>query len=167
MSAFVVDANVINLFQDERINDKLEFGAATIEKCSKLGFIALDEQGHCQQEWLECAGGTFPLALSDWIAEMMRMGLIRLIRYNCSSMHQELSSLGVPKKDHKWVRLARSSNSNDIVTDDIDLFDPAKKNSASSAAKQKIKLAGKGPVQKTLKKKYNINVSCPEKFCSC
>jgi len=164
MTAHVVDANVINAFQTERKSENSSFATSAIEKCFSQGFIALDADGHCQQEWMDCAEGAWPTALSDWIADMFQKELLQLVRVSCDNMFKELSALGIPKKDHKWVRLARCSGSRYLITDDIDLIDPAKKLSATAQKLSAIKISGRGPVCKHLKKRYQIVVACPEAF---
>lgn len=164
MRPSVFDANVLNLFQSERFRDVEEHGHAAIAAARELGFIALDEDGHCMSEWIECAGGTHPLALKDWIADMLALEVIQLVPMTGETMFRELAGIGIPKKDHKWVRLARSSASNFIVTDDIDLFDPKRKKNCTLKMAQKIKESGSGPAAKHLRKKYGIKVVCPRKF---
>ena len=156
----------MNLFQSERYEGSLGLAHQAIDIAKTEGFIALDAEGHCEAEWIECAGGTHPLALKDWIADMLTAQTIQLVRYKCDSMYAELNSLGVPKKDHKWVRVARSAAAPYIVTEDIDLFDPKKKKNCTSTAAMTIKLQGKGPVAKHLRKKFSIIVTCSEKLPS-
>ena len=75
-------------------------------------------------------------------------------------MFRELTGQGVPKEDHKWVRLARSVPAEFIVTEDIDLFYPTKKKNCSAKLKAKIKATCVGNVAKHLKKSYGIHVIC-------
>lgn len=159
MIPFVVDSNVMNYFQQERVCSTPGMAHEAIATIVQIGSIALDTEGQCEAEWLECAGGVEPLALKDWIADMMVSERIQLHNYKCDSMFKELSNIGIPKKDHKWVRLARSVPSNYIVTEDIDLFDPQRKKNCTAAAKEKIKESCKGPAAKYLGKKYNIKVT--------
>jgi len=163
MNPHVVDANVMNSFQRERLHEDDTVASEAIAHATTDNYIVLDEGGQCQQEWLDCAGGSYPLHLQDWLADMMVTQQIRLARLCADSMHKELNNLGIPKKDHKWVRLAIGSSSNIILTDDIDLFDPTKKNSSSSnIANIKAKCAG--PVSKYLKKRHGICVATPTWF---
>lgn len=159
MTPFVVDANVMNYFQRERLLGEQGEAWNAIEAIKSVSSIALDADGHCEAEWLECAGGAVPLALKDWIADMLASEKIQLFNFNCDNMFKELGALGVPKKDHKWVRLARSAPSDFIVTEDIDLFDPTKK-CATNEKKQELKHAGSGPVAKHLRKTHKIVVTC-------
>lgn len=163
MTAFVFDANVINIFQNERVRGEEGDAHLAIGYATSQGHLALDADGHCQQEWTDCAGGSPPLELADWIADMLQREKIHLYRFKCDNMFKELSGIGLPKKDHKWVRIARSSNSDHIVTEDIDLFDPTEKGCSSERAIQ-IKQSGNGVCAKYLRKKYEIEVRCLENF---
>lgn len=160
MTAFVVDANVMNCFQLERIAGSDGLACSALNMIVSVGYIVLDESGLCEAEWIACAGGKPPLALQDWIADMFVAHRIRLIRLQNENLYTELKKLGVPKSDHKWVRLAISAESGIIVTEDIDLFDPTKKMNCSSATKSRIKRDRTGPVSKYLRKKYAIEVIC-------
>jgi hypothetical protein len=160
---YVLDANVMNLFQKERLEQISGHAHRTIELVTQDCCIALDDGGHCQQEWLACAGGAHPIALADWIVDMMVDGNIRMFSFCKSSMYKELTGKGIPKKDHKWIRLALGSGSELIVTDDIDLFDPTRKNCCSEE-KNAIKRNGTGPISKFLKKTYGVSICCPEKI---
>ena len=162
MMPYVVDANVMNMFQSERFNGAAGLACSALDEITDNSFIVLDETGHCKDEWISCAGGKPPIALEDWIADMFVRQRLQLATFINDSMYQELNNQGIPKRDHKWVRLARSANANVIVTEDIDLFDPKKKNACTSAAKAKIKSGRKGPVAKYLKKSYKIDVICVE-----
>jgi hypothetical protein len=158
---YVVDANVMNHFQDERINDIDGDAHKALDAIFAKSCVALDEQGLCLQEWLDCASGAAPLALQDWVSDMLVAQKIRLFVFSGGNLCKELTGIGLPKKDHKWVRLAVSSDSDAIVTEDVDLFDPSKKGQ-SAAITQAIKQSCKGPVSKFLKKKFGIHVM----FCS-
>lgn len=160
VSPFIVDANVMNKFQSERVKGTEAVAQDAINSITAATFIALDAEGHCEAEWLECAAGTYPLALKDWIADMMATEKIQLFSYTCASMFRELSGIGVPKKDHKWVRLARSVSADYIVSEDIDLFDPAKKRTCTAAQRRAILESSSGPVAKYLKKTHSLNVIC-------
>lgn len=161
MTPFVVDANVMNLFQQERYSAEFGIAHEALEAILASSFVALDADGQCEAEWLSCAKGKPPLDLQDWIADMYVQEKLRLFPYTCDSMFRELSGLGIPKKDHKWVRLARSSSSDVIVTNDIDLFDPSRKKDCNSKIKDRIKENRSGPVCKYLRKNHRIEIICP------
>ena len=74
MTPFVVDANVMNFFQAERVSGVSGAASSAIEKICTASFIALDSDGHCEAEWTACAGGSPPLELKDWIADNANSG---------------------------------------------------------------------------------------------
>lgn len=163
MTPHAVDANAIHQFQDERIKEAPGDGHTCISAIIENDCIALDEGGLCLQEWIECAGGRFPFALTDWVADQAILGKIRYFPLSPNTIRKHLLSLGMPPKDHKWVRLAIGSEGRIIVTDDIDFFDPTRKN-APNASKAKIKNKGTGPCSKVLKKQYGVSVKLLQAF---
>jgi len=166
MNNFVVDANVIGYFQQERLHGEGKFHAA-MEAVQSKGVIALDDAGHCKQEWLDCAAGAYPLALADWISDKLVEQKIVLFQFCDENLHQQLTKLGIPKDDHKWIRLAIGAPAVCIFSEDIDLFSPQRKNS-SKKERDKIKSNCGGPVPKYMKRKHGISVICEERvsdFC--
>ncbi|GAA4772476.1 hypothetical protein [Novosphingobium ginsenosidimutans] len=162
MTPHAVDANAIHQFQEERVNGSPGIGHTCIEAILSNACIALDEEGHCLQEWLQCAGGKFPFALGDWVADQAVHGKIKYYELSSNSIRKHLNSLGIPTSDHKWIRLAIGSKGFVIVTNDIDFFDPSKKN-ATAKVKDKIKASG-GPCSKMLSKCYGITVRWTASF---
>jgi hypothetical protein len=161
MIPFCFDANAIHEFQRERITENPAVGHAAIAAVRVLGCIALDFEELCFQEWLETAGGKFPFALTDWVAGELNAGRIRYYPLADNTCRVRLNQLGIPKKDHKWIRLALGCGGKRLVTGDIDFFDPTKK-SASAKIKSKIRAARTGPCAKGLRKEYGIEVMCLE-----
>ena len=159
MNIFVVDANVINYFQKERISDSPDEASEAITEIFSQGAIALDPAGHCLNEWEECAAGEYPFALSDWVTDNIALGNIQYFEFCEHNLFRALIALGIPKKDHKWVRLAIGSDGKKIVTEDIDLIEPKSKK-ANAKTISDIKLSGKGTASKTLKKQFGVNVMC-------
>jgi hypothetical protein len=163
VTAHVVDANVVNRFQQERLLENPDTASAAIDLVMSKGYIILDVEGHCQAEWMGCAEGAPPLALSDWIADRLVDQDIRLANLCSDSMFKILSGLGLPKKDHKWVRLAIGGQAPVLLADDIDFFDPTQKGK-SAAITKKVRSSGRGPMAKYLKKEHGITPMCPEHY---
>ena len=69
MTPFAVDANAIHAFQQERISKREGDAHAAISGIMAAHCVALDNERLCYQEWLDCAGGKFPFALADWVAD--------------------------------------------------------------------------------------------------
>lgn len=157
MSVFVVDANVMNAFQAERAAGREATCHSAIKSVFDCGHIALDDGGHCKQEWLECAAGTFPLALEDWIADRLVEQRIQLYPNGREPRSKEMFREGIPRKDHKWVVLAKTSKAVAIVSDDIDFVD-CKKKKCDAKTKEKIRAKGKGPTKKWIQKTTGADV---------
>ena len=159
MHPFVIDANAIHAFQAERVNENPGDAHAALTAIYKDDCIALDDSDLCLQEWLNCAGGTAPYALLDWVGDELVAGRIRLFPLSDNSCRKHLLSVGLPQSDHKWVRLAIGCGGRRIVSGDIDFFDPTKKN-ASGRIKEAIRKSRSGKCSKQLKKNYNIEIMC-------
>lgn len=159
MIPFAVDANAINAFQRERIEQNSGIAHTAIAAILSEHCIAIDDEKLCLQEWMDCAGGKFPFALSDWIADQVALGKIRLFKLSPPCCGKALKGQGLPKKDHKWVRLALGCGGKNLVSGDIDFFDPSKK-AASGQIKDAIRQSRKGPLSKFLNKEYGIAVMC-------
>lgn len=158
MKPFVIDANVMNYFQMERVNGEGVIHGA-INSIFEISCIALDEDGKCRQEWLDCARGTHPLALDDWINDKLVEQKIRLFRASRQNIFKDLTKLGIPSDDHKWVKLSIGCEASALVTEDVDLIDPTKKK-ASEKTKSELKENCNGPVAKALRKHYGVFVMC-------
>lgn len=159
MIPFVVDANVINYFQKERISGNAGPALIALDSIFGCGFIALDDTDLCKQEWLDCAAGSYPLALQDWVSDKLIEQKIKLFAMKNYNIYKCLMKLGVPKPDHKWVRLALSSDSKNVVTEDIDLIYPSKKCAAANT-KEAIKKKCAGPAKTGIKKNFGIEILC-------
>jgi hypothetical protein len=102
MTPFVVDANAIHAFQTERIRDLAGEAHAAIEAILAEHCIALDDDKLCLQEWIDCAGGKFPFALIDWVADQAAIGRLRYFPLANNGCRQGLRQKGLPQRDHKW-----------------------------------------------------------------
>lgn len=159
MTPFVVDANAIHAFQQERIKESPGVAHAAIEAIFSAHCIALDVEKLCYQEWIDCAGGSFPFALIDWISDNLVAGRINLFELASNACKRQLSGFGLPQKDHKWVRLSIGCGGRKLVTEDIDFFDPTKK-SAKAHVKQQLRDSRSGPCAKGLRKDFGVDVMC-------
>lgn len=151
MTAFVVDANVMNSFQLERKMACEDVAHQALSVMFLNGHIALDEGDLCKQEWLNCAAGKHPFALETWLADKLVEQKIWLYPLGKAPSRKEMLAEGLPPDDHKWVLLAMSSSARAIVTCDIDFLDCRKKK-ADSKEKAKIRSKRKGPTQKWIKR---------------
>ena len=130
-----------------------------------LYWIAVDDGGHAMHEYDECCrpkGAT--IGLRDWLAERFRLGLVREVEMDRRPFRYLAKEYGLPEEDVKWVAIAYSSDSQYILTEDIDLFDPKKK-ALSGAARLAFMKNGSGAVRKCVRKRHNIEVLCTSTFC--
>lgn len=168
MNAFVVDANVVHVFQEERVREDPGIGSAAISAVFGIGFVALDAEEKCQTEWMNCALAKYPLNLMDWIADRMVDGKIKYWPLGDQPSFKEMTAQGIPKPDHKWIRLAKSSSAVAVITNDIDLID-CKLKKASAKIKAKVRASGRGQTKRYIKKQTGADVICCEEvenFCS-
>jgi hypothetical protein len=165
MRPHTVDANVMALFQRERITGERTGGVETIETICSNDCIALDNEKLCLQEWVSAAQGSFPLALTDWISDMIVAGKIKYFGLAPNTCRKSLLKLGLPKDDHKWIRLALGCDGRIIITADIDFFDPSKKK-AKAEEKLAIRRNGNGKCSKGLRKEFGIDVVDVFAFCA-
>lgn len=154
---FVVDANVINAFQTERLCGDPGAVNEALAALLKVGHIAMDEGNLCKQEWVDCAAGTYPLAITDWFNDRLVDQSIQLYPLAKSPPRKALLQIGLPRKDHKWVLLAASASALAIISEDIDFLDCTKK-TAHPTVKLKIRRTCKGPTQKWILKQTGADV---------
>lgn len=157
MCKFVVDASAISAFQKERISGESAMATTAMGLISKKTPIVLDAEGHCLQEWMDCAAGTHPFALSAWVADQFTAGTIEYGSFCPDTLHKTLNGHGLEKKDHKWVRLCAGATAPYLITNDIDFFDPTKKK-GDTKTRIKIMSDRTGPCAKFLRKKLGIEV---------
>jgi hypothetical protein len=143
-------------FQEERITGDTGKFTEMIARAIEKGCIAIDDQGHAQQEYNDCCKpSSVGLNLCDWIADQIVSRNVLMFKMDRSA-EKKLKELGVPRKDQKWPSIAKGADASAIVTEDIDLFDPKAK-SYKASAKKEIRDNG-GPVSKFLYKKHGISV---------
>lgn len=161
MTPYVVDANAIHAFQQERITRSAGLAHAAIEAIFAADCVALDKEKLCLQEWIDCAGGKVPYALMDWVGDELVNGRIRFYGLADTACRKQLQGLGLPKSDHKWIRLAIGCDGRKLVSGDVDFFDPGKKK-ASAKEKEALRLSRSGACCKALRKEFGIEVMCLE-----
>ena len=153
-----VDAHCMNYFQKERIGGLSGEATVAISHILDNGHIALDEEQHCYQEWLDSAQGPAHLNLQDWVAEKLVEGKIKFYKVTrIADVRKSLNKLGLPSKDHKWLHLASSCRPSVLVSEDSDLYEPASK-LWPRAQKEKIKSEQKGCVCKYAKSELEVEV---------
>ena len=115
---------------------------------------------------MDCAAGTYPLALDDWVADRLIEQKIWLYENGNEPRAKALFSEGLPKKDHKWVVLAKTCEAKAIISQDIDFID-CKNKCANAKVKAKIRGRESGPTKKWIKKETGADVWLVESVRSC
>ncbi|WP_143040440.1 hypothetical protein [Rhodobacter sp. 24-YEA-8] len=151
-------------FQDERLNGEEGAYHEMINCAFTKGSVAIDLDKRAEQEYYDCCKPSVAgINLQDWISDQLITGKFIYCIHD-DSAKRKLREMGVPAKDLKWPAIAIGSGADLIITNDIDLFDPAAKN-YTSKKKDQIKRDG-GPVSKYLRKNHSIEVSKAEHFIS-
>lgn len=158
----VVDANCMKFFQQERLEANCAVYTRMIKAAFEKGPVAVDDEGRAIYEYNDCCRpAAVGLNLGDWIADQIVIGAIVYVKMD-HSLKKDLSLLGLPAKDLKWPAIAKGAGADLIITEDIDLFDPKKKN-ASPKQRNRIFRCG-GPVSKFLRDRHRIRVSIAQHF---
>lgn len=161
----VVDANVFKgFFQISVIGLKSELSADPTPLFLGEYRIALDDGGKIEAEW---EGVVEREWFRAWIIDAYDQGLVS--NYSpivCALTKRELVKLGFPRdsKDIWYVRTAMAIAPHvNLVSEDMDFYDPKKK-ALSGSARKKVLLSKGSPVRRFLDKERDISVSCVEEF---
>ncbi|RLC00681.1 MAG: hypothetical protein DRI57_31995 [Deltaproteobacteria bacterium] len=169
MFHIIIDANIINgYFQETVLELDSQLTANPSPIFDRLGddhALFLDDGGHIEHEWGEVVEREW---FEAWYADILKDGKAQLIRARTyPEIRKRLRNLGFPDKggDIWYVRIAKTvseryGNSN-LITEDMDFFDPKKKR---SQARMKILQSKVAPVAKYLRKKENVIVACVKAY---
>lgn len=149
--AAILDACSIALFMCELNHNSGNTYQNAMQRILNDGNIVLDKGEKCYAEWKNTAEHkNGELSLADWLSDLEQRGKVDYCDYKrISDLEAALKKLGVPREDRKWVHLLFCSDSENLVSDDIDLYDPSLKGqSAACSAKQN----SRGPVAKMIRK---------------
>jgi hypothetical protein len=101
---------------------------------------------------------------SDWFEKGVLKRTVNIVDLRgLKNLFAELISLGIPKKEHVYFRVAVHGQATLLVSLDSDFFDPSKKRAGEKEKKVLLKAAN-GPVCKHMRKAYGIPVRCPDIF---
>lgn len=150
----VVDANCIVEYQKERIQSCKGPAHVALDHIFDNGWIVVCEK--CLNKWLSSASGSGHLALSDWLNNRLVDRTIRLIpQVTNGDLATSLRKLGLPKEDAKWFQVAENQKAYGIVSEDIDLFEPAAKKRKDAQKKREER---RGAVADFARKNLGIQV---------
>lgn len=168
MNKITVDANVLKDYYEEIVAGceccLTKSPAEIFEDTSLSHILMLDEGGHIQQEWSDPID---PNWFKEWFYERLISGHAEIIPTpNHGTTCTSLYTLGFPRRsrDIWYVRVAKTCaiqfGTSNIVTEDIDFFDPRKKNSVRGSARIDLLKSRNALVKKHLRRNESIEVLC-------
>jgi len=166
----ILDTNVLCCYYKEFVLEKdFCLTDSTIKIINSKYQIVLDNNGLIEQEWKNTID---PNWVDSWVIDKIYKNELILIKVlNFPELCRSLYSLGMPikSKDIKYIKLAKStvdhfSCCTVIISEDIDLYNPKKKNCNKSERLNIIK-SKNNPIQK-LMKSHNIIICCVLNFNS-
>ena len=160
----VADTNIIKYYYDDVSHDEFNFQRKLIDSiCDNCGFV-INEQIYWEYELKITTFG-----FKDWLGTMMWEGKIdyinersetKLSPHNKNIIHDKF---GLPRnnsKDIHFIICANHTTIKYIITNDIDFFDPKKKE-VNSENREKIINQRSGQLCHFLEKKLGILVGLP------
>ncbi|HEU5207977.1 MAG TPA: hypothetical protein VFU06_01095 [Longimicrobiales bacterium] len=170
MTSNVVDANIIRAYFEEAVlnltPDTTAPCRAFIESLGSTNVCFVDSNGTIEHEWGNVVD---PDWFRAWFGDLLATGAVGIIDAPARpDLRNELRKLGFPAngRDIWYVRAAAAAAGNadsaQLVTEDIDFFDPTKKK-AGKKARDRLLHERKGPVLKALEK-HGISVNA---MCTC
>jgi rRNA-processing protein FCF1 len=161
----VVDANVISNYIQESIQESGDI-FQLIEKIlvSSYGLAISDK---IEREWKNTTGNLY---FDTWFAEQLKNGRIHYIEkpeLNDAIRKRIHNIYGLPRRGHdiEYIKTANKTIKKYILTNDIDFYDPKKKQS-SVVEKEKIKNQRCGDLCRYLRKELDIIVGLPRHCCN-
>jgi hypothetical protein len=156
----VVDANCFKGYVDCIISQVENIYQLAFERIFSSRHIALDEGGLIGQEWRECTGGFSNIFVGDLIAGWEAEGKVVYLKYERdANAAKRLRELGVPKNDARLILFALGQGIVYILSDDIDLFEPARKGCTHNQH-QHLVLNRNGSVCRFVEKEWGICIFC-------
>lgn len=165
----IVDANVLReYFREHVLEIKSELTHSTLFIFDEKRSIIIDSGGQIEHEWRNVVD---PEWFDVWLARKLEGSEIDYVEVrNCPDLCAHVYSLGFPKgsRDIWYLRAAVAcalnfnKNSN-VVTEDIDFYNPKKK-SLSGAARVALLKNANAPIKKTMRKNYSVNICCVEEY---
>jgi hypothetical protein len=148
--------------QIDRVSESCGPATVALNHILATTYIALDDGMQCQQEWLECMPGPYGEEFKSWLDQLIVLQKIRYLPVRApAQLGRACAQGGLPRKDHKWVKLCSHDCVHFLVTEDIDFFDPTKK-AAASATKTRLKHNLCGPMRKMIRRATGAEVICIE-----
>jgi hypothetical protein len=157
-----VDANMMVQFQRERVLQTYGQASTCLDRILMNTYLALDEGDLCVIEYYQSLPGALSEEIKSWITQKINDGKLRLLPFgNYQQAVQRCKQAGLPRKDHRWIKLCTHDCVTHLLTDDIDFYDPTAKN-GSQSEKARAKIKRKGKMLKIVEKEAKVNVFCPD-----
>jgi len=165
---FVIDANIVKGYYEETVKElTTNLTHSTIGIFQALGnecYAYLDEGGQVKAEW---SSGIDPEWFQEWYSELLLEGCIyEIVVNNCPELRKRLRQKGFPDstRDKWYIKTCSAVTDNKkivhLISEDLDFYDPTKKNTLHGVARLNFLRKEDGPVPKILKKYNNIHVKC-------
>lgn len=146
--------------QVDRVSESYGPPTVALNHILANSYMALDDGLLCQQEWSECMPGPFGEEFKSWMDQLIVLQKIRYLPVQAPvQLGKSCGALGLPKKDHKWVKLCSHQCVHFLVTEDIDFFDPKLKK-APAEIKNKAKAKLSGAMRKMIRDATGAEVIC-------
>lgn len=161
----VVDANIIKIFIIEEMKD---CGDICELINNLLGSYGLAVNKMVEHEWQSIIGSQF---FNEWFTMNILSERIKYVNDSVKVTFAQKKKInityGLPKnsRDIKYINCAINTKIRYILTEDIDFFDPKKKQ-ASAEEKRRIKNQRQGKFCKFLNSEFGITAGLPEHCCT-
>lgn len=161
----IIDANIITGYYQECVLGRETNLSGSTEFINDLTYknpFYLDTNHVIESEWSNCNRQEW---FNAWLAEVLGNGTARYINpVACPKLKPLLKKHGFPiGRDICYIRTAiavqRQNDDATIKTEDLDFYDPKKKQIVHGKTRNKLLKNRNAPVKKMLAKKYNITVS--------
>lgn len=160
----VVDANCWYDYVSEDLAKTIGIGTAVFKRAEATGGFLLDAEGIIQQQYIDAQKPYAQQLFESWLERVVLMGALRLVELvGRDNLYKELSSLGLPKKEHVYFKVAVHGRGTFLVSRDIDFFDPSLKKEGGRKRAAALAKAN-GPICKHMKKVHGVTVCCPDAF---
>jgi hypothetical protein len=157
-----VDANMMVLFQRERVLGEPGRGSECLERILQNTYLALDDGDLCVIEYYQTLPGILTEELKSWITQAINDRKLRLLPFgNFRDAVRRCRQAGLPQRDHRWVKLCSNGCVTHFLTDDIDFYEPRVKN-GTAQQKHRAKVLRRGSMIGVIERETNIQIFCPD-----
>lgn len=166
----VIDANIISGYGKEISGYGHDLTGSVSDILNRMGqkdHIYLDKGKQIEKEWRGQAKAEW---FDAWLGDrFLDNTIIEISVESCKILIQQLRTKGFPfSKDVWYLRVARAVSTREgksyLLTEDLDFFDPKKKNKIHGKTRHKFLKVGRGVICIFLRRTEKIFVTC---VCNC